>query len=90
MKVYIQTDIEGVAGFCFFENRKDASVENFNHRQRMRRLLTNEVNTAVTAAFESGADEANSKAIVPLSDKRKVCLKRARMRCWKPALRRVK
>ena len=57
MKVYIQTDIEGVAGFCFFENRKDASVENFNHRQRMRRLLTNEVNTAVTAAFESGADE---------------------------------
>ena len=57
MKVYIQTDIEGVAGFCFFENRKDPSVENFNHRQRMRRLLTNEVNAAVTAAFESGADE---------------------------------
>lgn len=57
MKVYIQTDIEGVAGFCFFENRKDASVENFNHRQRMRRLLTDEVNVAVKAAFESGADE---------------------------------
>ena len=57
MKVYIQTDIEGVAGFCFFENRKDSSVENFNHRQRMRRLLTNEVNVAVKAAFESGADE---------------------------------
>ena len=32
MKVYIQTDIEGVAGFCFFENRKDPSVENFHHR----------------------------------------------------------
>ena len=57
MKVYIQTDIEGIAGFCFFENRKDASVENFNHRQRMRRLLTDEVNAAVEAAFESGADE---------------------------------
>ncbi|MBO4633642.1 MAG: M55 family metallopeptidase [Lentisphaeria bacterium] len=57
MKVYVQTDIEGIAGFCFFENRKDTSMENFNHRQRMRRLLTNEVNTAVKAAFEEGADE---------------------------------
>lgn len=57
MKVYIQTDIEGVAGFCFFENRKDQSMENFNHRQRMRRLLTNEVNEAVEAALDSGADE---------------------------------
>ena len=57
MKVYVQTDIEGVAGFCFFENRKDTSMENFNHRQRMRRLLTDEVNTAVKAAFEEGADE---------------------------------
>ena len=57
MKVYIQTDIEGVAGFCFFENRKDPSVENFHHRQRMRQLLTDEVNAAVKAAFEAGADE---------------------------------
>ena len=57
MKVYIQTDIEGVAGFCFFENRKDATMENFHHRQRMRRLLTDEVNAAVKAAFMSGADE---------------------------------
>ena len=23
MKIYIETDIEGVAGFCFFENRAD-------------------------------------------------------------------
>lgn len=57
MKIYIQTDIEGIAGFCFFDNRKDTSFENFNHRQRMRRLLTNEVNAAVTAAFEEGAAE---------------------------------
>ena len=57
MKVYIQTDIEGVAGFCFFENRKDPSVENFHHRQRMRRLLTGEVNAAVQAVFAEGADE---------------------------------
>ena len=57
MKVYIQTDIEGVAGFCFFENRKDASMENCNHRRRMRQLLTDEVNFAVKAAFDAGADE---------------------------------
>ncbi|MBR1966572.1 MAG: M55 family metallopeptidase [Lentisphaeria bacterium] len=57
MKVYIQTDIEGVAGFCFFENRKDKNYENILHRQRMYRLFTAEVNAAVTAAFESGADE---------------------------------
>lgn len=57
MKVYIQTDIEGIAGFCFFENRADQSIENFNHRQRMRKLLTNEVNAAVKAAFDAGADD---------------------------------
>lgn len=52
MKVYIQTDIEGVAGFVFYENRKDTSVENHAHRQRMRTLLTHEVNAAVEAAFD--------------------------------------
>ena len=57
MKVYIQTDIEGVAGFVFFENRKDASLENHAHRMRMRRLLTGEVNAAVRASFDAGADE---------------------------------
>lgn len=57
MKIYIQTDIEGVAGFCFFENRGDQSMENFHHRQRMRKLLTDEVNAAVKASFDAGADE---------------------------------
>ena len=57
MKVYIQSDIEGIAGFCFFENRKDVSMENFNHRQRMRRLLTNEINAAVLGAFDAGAED---------------------------------
>ena len=57
MKIYIQTDIEGVAGFCFFENRENPNYENILHRQRMYRLLTNEVNAAVKAAFDSGADE---------------------------------
>ena len=57
MKVYIHTDIEGVAGVTFFENSRDPSVENANHRQRMRRLLTNEVNAAVRASFDAGAKE---------------------------------
>ncbi len=56
MKVYVQTDIEGVAGVVFFEHY-DPSPENVQHRQRMRRLLTGEVNAAVTAAFEAGATE---------------------------------
>ena len=57
MKVYVQTDIEGIAGFCFRENRANPSPENLAHRRRMYRLLTNEVNAAVHAAFDSGADE---------------------------------
>lgn len=57
MKVYVQTDIEGVAGFCFQENRKDKGYENINHRFRMYKLLTAEVNAAVRAAFDEGADE---------------------------------
>ncbi len=57
MKIYIQTDLEGIAGFCFFENRRDAGIENIRHRHRMCQLLTNEVNAAVRAAFDSGAKE---------------------------------
>ena len=57
MKIYVQTDIEGVAGFCFFENRTNLSEENVRHRYRMYQLLTDEVNAAVRAAFDAGADE---------------------------------
>ncbi|MBR7103968.1 MAG: M55 family metallopeptidase [Lentisphaeria bacterium] len=57
MKVYIQTDIEGVAGFCFFEQRRRSEYEVIEHRHRMYRLLTAEVNAAVRAAFDAGADE---------------------------------
>ncbi|MHC4886350.1 MAG: M55 family metallopeptidase [Planctomycetota bacterium] len=57
MKIYIQTDIEGVAGFVFFENQKSDTLANQHHRRRMNRLLTAEVNAAVLAAFESGAEE---------------------------------
>jgi D-amino peptidase len=57
MKIYVQTDLEGVAGFCFFENREPKDIESVIHRQRMYRLLTGEVNAAVRAAFDSGARE---------------------------------
>jgi D-amino peptidase len=58
MKVYIQTDIEGVAGMTFFEKSRpgEKSIENQSHFMRMRMLLTNEVNAAAVAAFESGAE----------------------------------
>ena len=55
MNVYIQTDIEGVAGVTFFENRREDSISNYHHRHRMQKLLTQEVNAAVRAAFDKGA-----------------------------------
>ena len=57
MKVYVQTDIEGIAGFCFRENRANTGVEGVQHRYRMYKLLTDEVNAAVRAAFDEGAEE---------------------------------
>lgn len=57
MKVYIQTDIEGVSGFISFEDRRTESAENLAHRQRMYRLLTGEVSAAVRGAKEAGATE---------------------------------
>ena len=56
MKVYIHTDIEGVAGWASFEDRATATVENYEHRLRMYRLLTGEVNAAIRAAKDCGAD----------------------------------
>jgi len=56
MKIYIQTDIEGVAGWVFYASWSNSEM-NIRHLERMNRLLTNEVNAAVKACFESGADE---------------------------------
>ncbi|MFH2068297.1 MAG: M55 family metallopeptidase [Candidatus Omnitrophota bacterium] len=56
MKVYIQTDIEGVAGWASFEDRITQTIDNYEHRQRMYRLLTGEVNAAVRAARACGAE----------------------------------
>lgn len=55
MKVYIQTDIEGVAGFTSFEDLASSNIENYEHRLRMYRLLTGEVNAAIRAAKACGA-----------------------------------
>ena len=57
MKVYLMTDLEGVAGVWKFEERDDVSAENFECRMRARRLLTREVNAAVAGFFEGGATE---------------------------------
>ncbi|MBU4366303.1 MAG: M55 family metallopeptidase, partial [Verrucomicrobia bacterium] len=56
MKVYIQTDIEGVAGFISFEDHATTTIEDYEHRLRMYRLLTGEVNAAIRAAKTCGAD----------------------------------
>jgi D-amino peptidase len=56
MKVYINTDIEGVAGWVFYGTLTD-TLFNYHHVQRMNRLLTKEVDAAAKAAFEAGADE---------------------------------
>lgn len=55
MNVYIQTDIEGIAGWTSFEDFGNESYVNYQHILRMRRLLTGEVNAAVRAANACGA-----------------------------------
>lgn len=56
MKVYINTDIEGIAGWVFYMSTGN-NPANLRHLERMNRLLTNEVNAAVRACKECGADE---------------------------------
>jgi D-amino peptidase len=57
MKIYLMTDLEGVAGVWKWEDRDDPSAENLEYRLRCRRLLTQEVNAAVAGFFEGGATE---------------------------------
>ena len=53
MKVYIMTDIEGVAGVSEWAHGNPAGV----YYERSKRLLTLEVNAAVEGALEAGATE---------------------------------
>ncbi len=56
MKVYIEVDIEGVAGFCFSVDKMQENMQ-VSYFEKICRLLTGEVNAAVEAAFEAGATE---------------------------------
>ena len=57
MKVYLMTDLEGVAGVYTWENRKDESLENQERRCRQRRWLAHEVSAAADGFFAAGASE---------------------------------
>ncbi len=57
MKIYMMTDLEGVAGVTDFENRTVDTYDNHETRMRMRRLLTGEVNAAIDGLFEAGATQ---------------------------------
>ncbi len=53
MKMYVVTDLEGVAGVYQWENRQDTSPENQERRCRQRRWLAEEVN-AMADGFRAG------------------------------------
>lgn len=57
MKAYIHTDIEGVAGWVFYHQTARFGFANWEHTQRMNRLLTAEVLAAVRALEAGGFDE---------------------------------
>lgn len=56
MRVYIMPDLEGVSAIVKFDERNRKSPSAFE-RERWSRLLTFEVNPAISGAFESGATE---------------------------------
>ncbi len=57
MKIYVVTDLEGVAGVYQWENREDQSLENMERRLRQRRWLAQEVNAAADGFFSGGATD---------------------------------
>ena len=63
MKVYIQTDIEGVSGVVhwwrpeMWTSYSRDPLEVFDLRRRMRKLLTGEVNAAIEGCLDAGADD---------------------------------
>ena len=54
MKVFMMTDLEGVAGVVSFE---DQAYEDGKYYEESKRLLTGEVNAAVEGLLEAGVDE---------------------------------
>ena len=57
MKVYLMTDLEGVAGVYQWENRGDTSLENNERRCLQRIWLAEEVNAAAQGFVDGGARE---------------------------------
>jgi D-amino peptidase len=57
MKLYVVTDLEGVAGVYQWENRDDVSRENLERRTRQRRWLADEVNAMVDGFHAGGAED---------------------------------
>ena len=57
MKIYVVTDLEGVAGVYLWESRDDQSPENHERRCRQRRWLAEEVNAAGDGFCQGGATE---------------------------------
>ncbi len=57
MRIYLMTDLEGVAGVFTWENRDDTSLENHERRCRQRRWLAEEVSAAVDGCFRGGATD---------------------------------
>ena len=53
MKILIAADMEGVSGVTRWEETDPAH----NEYARFRRIMTDEVNAAITGAAEAGADE---------------------------------
>ncbi len=58
MRIYLVSDLEGVAGVYQWENgTEDTSLENHERRCRQRRWLAEEVNAAARGFFDGGASE---------------------------------
>ena len=57
MRVYLMTDLEGVAGVWTWENRDDVSNLNCNKRLRQSRWLAGEVSAAVDGCIAGGATD---------------------------------
>ena len=57
MKMYVVTDLEGVAGVYQWENRPDTSLENHERRCRQRRWAAEEVNAMADGFRAGGATE---------------------------------
>lgn len=57
MKIYLMTDLEGVAGMFTWENREDESHYNAARRLRVGRWLAEEVNAAIEGFIAGGATD---------------------------------